>query len=423
MLHFVLETALKNNDNNEPDPMQTSTSPARLRHLIVCLSLLLIACDDDERRQRAAAATGPDYWPTEDWQTAAPETSGFSAGALDTLAADAESVFPRLTSLLVIKDGYIVHESYHSPGDTEITADSKHQLWSVTKSVTSMTLGAAWRNGDLLPGDLDSTVDDNFSALLGDIPVDAERRDISLRHALYMQSGIRWNELWDASITENPLFAPDPSCTADATVTLCSLLRRAQSYAPGAVWNYSTYDSYLVAAFFLALTDNSVHDYAAANLFAPLGIDYVDGDWLSWPTDSEYTYGGALLALKSRDMAKLGLLMLYDGRWEDEQLLAPDWLTLSTTPIGTGLVATFDGNNEPAAPVNSPLAYSMQWWNAEDFAREPDGTLNAHGLFGQMIHIDPGHGLVVVITHDTEGAISPFENLHAFIADEITAGL
>lgn len=399
-----------------------TTSPARLRHLLVCLPLLLVACDDDDRKQRAAA-TGPDYWPTEDWQTATPEAKGFSAGALDTLGADAETAFPRLTSLLVIKDGYIVHESYHSPGDDEITADSKHQLWSVTKSVTSMTIGAAWTIGDLLPGDLDSTVDDNFAALLGDIPVDAERRDISLRHALYMQSGIRWNELWDASFTENPLFAPDPSCTDDATVTLCSLLRRAQSYAPGEVWNYSTYDSYLAAAFFLGLTDTALHDYAGTHLFAPLGIDYVDGDWLSWPIGTDYTYGGALLALKSRDMAKLGLLMLYDGRWEDEQLLAADWLTLSTTPIGTGLVATFDESTEPDEPVSSLLAYSMQWWNAEDFAHEPDGTLNAHGIFGQMIHIDPAHGLVVVITSDTQGTVSPFEDLRAFIANEITAGL
>lgn len=407
--------------------MKDSRPAPLLRQLAILLPLLLlISCDDDRHRGSVTPPpppAGPDYWPTEAWQTATPEAKGFAAGALAHLAADAETAFPHHTSLLVIKDGYIVHESYHTPGASEINAETKHQLWSVTKSVTSMTIGAAWTRGDLLPGDLDSTVEEQFAYLLGDMPAEAPRRDVSLRHALHMQSGIRWNEQWDASFTENPIFAPNPGCANNATVTLCTLLRRAQTYAPGTVWNYSTYDSYLAAAFFLGLTDTALHDYAGTHLFAPLGINYVDGDWFSWPINTDYTYGGALLKMTSRDMAKLGLLMLYGGRWEDEQILAADWLTLSTTPIGTGLVATFDGAGEPGGSISSLLAYSMQWWNAEDFANEPDGTLNAHGLFGQLIHIDPAHGLVVVITHDAEDVLSPFEDLRAFIAAEITAGL
>lgn len=388
--------------------------------------LALAGCvDDSERRTVALPADGPDYWPTEAWQTATPESKGFSAGAFDTLAADAATALPYHTSLLVIRDGYIVHESYHTPEgeSTTVTADTKHHVWSVTKSVTSLVLGTAWTRGDLLPGDLDTATGDSFPDVIADLDADDTRRDITLRDALEMRSGLYWNDAWVISVA-SPMLFPDPDCPGNDDVTLCSVLHRDQTWAPGTVWNYSTFDSYLIGAFFLELTDSSLRDYAAANLFAPMNIGYVSGDWTNWPTGSDYTFGGGLLQLTARDMAKIGFLMLQDGRWEDEQLLAPEWFELSTAPQGTGLIATFDGSGAPVGSTAFDIPYGFQWWRVTgpDLGGLP--SLSARGLGGQLIHVFPEQDLIVVVTCDA--ALADDETtteLQSFIAAEILAAL
>lgn len=408
--------------------------PARIRPLpavLAAVALLAAGCHNDSHQAAAPAPdlTAPAYWPTSGFATATPESQGFAAGTFDHVDADFATLMPKYTSLLVVKDGYIVHESYHSPdgGTTVITADTKHQLWSVTKSVMSMTLGAAWTQGDLLPGDLDTTVDDAFGPLVADLAAGADRRQASLRDTLQMRSGIRWNESWDFSM-ESPLFYSDGACAPGDTVTVCTVLHRAESYPHGTVWNYSTWDSYLAAAFFRQITGTPLRDYAATHLFAPLGIDYTSDDWGNWPSGSDYTFGGAALMMKSRDMAKIGMLMLYNGNWDGQQLLAPDWLALSLSPIGFDYAATFDNASTPVAgePVGSTpmwIPYSYQWWHSADLGDQPGPTLSAHGLFGQWIYIDPARELVIVVTDAVNSTPSPFTEIMAFVDTEILAKL
>ena len=55
----------------------------------------------------------PAYWPTTSWLTQTPEEQGFPAGAFQNLANEAATDLPYHTSLMVIRNGYIIHESYH----------------------------------------------------------------------------------------------------------------------------------------------------------------------------------------------------------------------------------------------------------------------------------------------------------------------
>jgi hypothetical protein len=65
----------------------------------------------------------------------------------------------------------------------------------------------------------------------------------------------------------------------------------------------------------------TARDYANARLFGPLGIAAPN-----WPHDSQgLSTGGGGLALRPRDMAKIGYLHLRKGAWEDKQLLPPGW--------------------------------------------------------------------------------------------------
>lgn len=400
-----------------------------LRGLLLAALLLLGGCPGQDDAGTAPIAPGsagtgstppvasaPAYWPTADWQTAAPEDHGFPAGSLSNLATEAATALPYYTSLLVIKDGYIVHESYHDTAtETGNTAATKHHLWSVTKSVTALTVLRALTRGDLtLPASvtgkdvLDVTVADIMPAtLLATLPVGDARRDISLRHSLQMRAGLAWNEsAWLLNGQHDPLLTANsnPTCKdSGPEKLLCSILQRPLAYTPGSTWNYDTYTSYLVSAFFTALRKESLNSYASSHLFSALGIsDFVLNDWLNMP--APYTFGGGLLQLRSRDLAKLGLLVQYRGQWEDQQIIDAALLDTALSAQGSGLRAAFDSAGEPSTASSGDIPYGWQWWRGRPDNAIGVNSYTALGMYGQQMSILPERGLIVIITCDSDNS-------------------
>jgi CubicO group peptidase (beta-lactamase class C family) len=96
-------------------------------------------------------------------------------------------------------------------------------------------------------------------------------------------------------------------------------------------------------------------DYARATLFDPLGIqtrpadqptftdwaDLTDPAGFEWYVDPHgVNTGGLGLALRARDMAKIGLLYLNLGAWQGQQVVPADWVTTATTehvPLEAGM--------------------------------------------------------------------------------------
>lgn len=397
------------------------------RHGLLLIGLLgLTACGGDSNQPFSTGNTTDtpvtvpdaalDYWPTEGWQTGDEASHGFTAGAFDTLAADAASALPYHTSLMVIRDGWILHESYNSPASSTIDATYKHNVWSVAKSVTSMTVGRAHSRGDLnvplglaSPDVLELTVEDVYPAdVVASLAIDDPRRQITLRHVLQMKSGLAWNEpawLINFSAMRDPLLlalsgqAP-ATCPDNEHTLLCVILNQPLAHAPGTVWNYNTYDSYLISGFFTQLTGTDLAGYAAEHLFNPVGMSVTpDSDWLNFPS-VDYTFGGGLLHITTRDLGRLGMLMLYDGHWAGEQLISRDWITMSTTPQGAGFIAAFGPDNEPLpTPVPINLEYGMQWWTTTGVMSGPK-ALTARGLGGQFMQIYKDKELIILITSD-----------------------
>ena len=66
-------------------------------------------------------------------------------------------------------------------------------------------------------------------------------------------------------------------------------------------------------------------DYPWTALFEPLGIRHA-----VWETDASGTFVASSYAyLTARDLARVGLLMARDGRWNDRQLLPKEWLAFN----------------------------------------------------------------------------------------------
>lgn len=123
--------------------------------------------------------------------------------------------------------------------------------------------------------------------------------------------------------------------------------------SPGQRFLYSSGDSNLLAAALRGMLDASQYpDYPRHALFTPLGIDSA-----VWERDRAGTYvGSSYLYLSARDLARIGLLMQREGRWQDRQLL-PSLVAFNRTPLAAPKQC-------PARPTPADTGGSTSRWPA-----------------------------------------------------------
>jgi CubicO group peptidase (beta-lactamase class C family) len=182
-----------------------------------------------------------------------------------------------ITSVLVMKHGRIVRESYYNG----LKPTDRVPVFSVTKSVTSALVGIAIARGDL------SGLDERLPW----------RRQITLGQLLSMTAG------YAPSFNFQPR---DPQ----------SLASRARVNKPG-TFSYDSGSLDLAGELLERATGMSLVDYARKHLFAPLGIRTV-----RWPGSR----GASGLLLRPRDLLAFGRLFLDGG----EGIVPRGWIHVST---------------------------------------------------------------------------------------------
>jgi CubicO group peptidase (beta-lactamase class C family) len=104
--------------------------------------------------------------------------------------------------------------------------------------------------------------------------------------------------------------------------------------------------------------------------------------------------------LSTRDLARVGLLMLRRGRWGDRQVVPAEWCRMITT-----LVTPFDRVN-PAALSNRAQfdrwGYGVMWWVWEEPMGPGGATIGplagaytAWGAGGQYLTVIPSADMVI----------------------------
>lgn len=315
-------------------------------------------------------------WPTAGWQTADPGAHGVDPAGLAAAQRHIEQHASHLDSLLVVRQGRLLHEWYGSTAGR----DQLHSLKSVTKSVCSTLIGIAVQAGDL------ESVDERLVYILPEAFVtlsDRRKREITVRHLLGMRSGLEWVE-----------YGPDFIQMTATPNWVEYVLERPLIHPPGTHHNYSTGDSHLLSAALTRLTGMPALDYADLYLFGPLGI--TGRRWAADPQGNNV--GGSELQLTPRDMAKFGWLVLNQGRWEDRAVVSPDWLVQAHTPV-----TTF----EPTPDQCVQLSYGWQWWLRP---QGPHHSAIAVGYGGQFVTVVPALDLVVVITGRLSRVPEPFRD-------------
>ncbi len=302
-------------------------------------------------------------WPTQGWNACQAKNTTVQTTKLRRLMDSTARRKLGVKGLLVVQGGALVFEQY-APG---ITAEDRPNIYSCTKSIVSLLTGIVLEQG-LLPG-VDAYVLDllpQHAAHIGNR--DPRKQRITLAHLLTMAAGLDWPE-WTPWSARHPLVQMERSQDRAQYV-----LDRPMATEPGTEWHYNSGIPQVISAMIQEAAGMSLQEYAVANLFGPLGI----ADF-SWPTDpAGVNVGGYGLRLTARDLAKIGLLCLRGGQWEDRQLVPKAWLRESTQRYFTA---------DPA-----DRGYGYLWW-LPSF-----GGYAAIGYGGHRVYILPEKDMVVVLT-------------------------
>ena len=324
--------------------------------LLGAVLILLAAC-------AKAAPDSRSYWPTGGWQITTPEEQGMDSATLADMLGIIDERHYAIDSVAVVRNGYMVLDAAMHP----FKPDSKHLIYSCTKSVVSALVGIALDKGHI------ESVD---QPVLGFFPertaahLDAGKEAMTLEHVLTMSTGLecrdsylyRWQGLEQMQESED---------------WIQFMLDLPMVEEPGTHFEYCNGASFLLSAIVQRTTGMSALAYAHEHLFEPLGI--TDVEWESSPHG--ITIGWSGLHMTPHDMAKIGYLFLNEGRWDGEQVVSAEWVAVSTRKH---ISATLQDG------------YGYQWWVTDD------GLHMALGYAGQFIFVVPKEDMVVVFVSHLE---------------------
>lgn len=273
----------------------------------------------------------------------------------------------RTDALLVIRDGQVVFEHYADP----TTANTPHLTWSISKSVLASVLGVAFGEGRF-------RLDDPLARFY---PPMQAHPNVRMADLLHWASGLDWQEDYEYAPLKSSVVAM--LYTRGRADMAGFTAAHPTAAAPGERFVYSSGDSNLLAAALRQMVGPEHYDdYPWTALFEPLGIDSA-----VWEKDAQGTLvGSSYLYMSARDLARIGQLMLDDGRWQGRQLLPTQWVAFNLRPFaGSGV------------PAGEPVPGGHWWLNSN--AAWPDASGDAFaalGHWGQALYVLPQDRLVVV---------------------------
>lgn len=294
---------------------------------------------------------------------------------MEDLEQKINSQYANTTGIVIIKDGIVSYEKYFKG----CTAESRVHVYSVTKSVISILLGIALDKGYIK--NIEEKVLDYFpeyKVKRGEKKI----QNITLRDILTMTAPYKYR-----------LFAPYIKYFTSSDWVEFSLDLLGGRGKVGTFRYAPLIGPDILSGILVRATGQSVLEFAAENLFEPLGIKVENNllfeskeeqmafnqstDTSGWAVDPTGIHAaGWGLTLTPMDMAKIGQLYLNGGMWEGKRIVSSKWVEDSTI--------------EHSRWKKENLPYGYLWWVNEDgYAAMGDG--------GNIIYVNTKKKLVISI--------------------------
>ncbi len=254
-----------------------------------------------------------------DWEVSTIEKEGIDTEKINALMLDLlNSEIKDIHSVLIIKNGKLVLEEYFSG----YTHRMLHDLVSVSKSITSILIGIAIDQKKI--SSIDNKIHDYFSSYK-DINWKGNKKEISIKHVLSMAAGLDWNA-WDYPHKD---MRNSTTAMARSDDWIEFTLRKHAIDKPGKKFVYNNGLTMLLGEILKTATGYYADEFAEEFLFGPLGI--TDYRWKKLHGGTINTAWG--LELTPRDMAKIGYMILKDGKWRGSRIVSSTWVRESTKRI------------------------------------------------------------------------------------------
>lgn len=311
-------------------------SNIRKLHILLVIAIFqFYGCEDYCHKEEQLHYFPPNG--SNEWVTIIPEELEWNVEKLDETiqwVGDKNTV-----AFIILHQGKIVVEEYWGGGGIH----KYIKIASITKSITAVLIGIAQQEGLL-------NIDDNVSD--------------------YISAG------WSNSDEEN-----EAKITILNLLTMTSGLDEDLNYVddPGANYLYSTPTFYQLWLILEKVSGKTIVEFANEVLFKNIGMS----DALRW-------YKGG--ALKPRDIARFGLLVINKGIWNDNEI-----------------ITDMNYYNEMLIPSQDYVnCYGYLWWlnndcNAKNgnneflsFSNAPDDLFAAVGAGDQRLYIIPSEELVII---------------------------
>lgn len=289
--------------------------------------------------------------------------------------------------LLVLHDGNVAFEWYGNG----YSADARHIIFSVSKSITGTVAGVLVAQGRLDP---DSPVTRYVPEAAGSV-----YGDCTVRHVLDMTVGLAFVEDYLDTTGDfaryrlatgwNP--SSEPGSVADLHRFLTTLKR--DSNAHGAKYHYASPNSDMLGWILERAAGKPYPALVSEVLWQPMGAEQ-DADVTTDGVGAARAAGGICITL--RDLARFGELMRNGGKVGERQVIPAAWID------------DIRRNGDPAPWQASDAVkflphgrYRSQWY----IIGNDHGAYCGIGIHGQWVYVDPKAKVVIAKQSSQPGAI------------------
>lgn len=342
---------------------------------IVCISILylLSVAKTVYSQQNVADKLKP---PLVELPSASFESAGLQVDSLTHLLQLIRTTkYPDFRGLIILKNNHLVMEEYFNTFWRESILDIR----SAGKAIIALLLGIAIDQGlvineeqyltDFFP-DLKNSMEDTF------------HQEIRIKDLLTMSSGLNAND--------NDLNSPGSFGNwilqqnwVEYALSLPML------FTPGERYVYNDVCPMLIGAIIEKTAGMNLAAFAKENLFDPLGIrEYY---WYTAPNGHTVPMGN--LYLSTLDFAKIGQLVLNEGKWNGNTIVSSQWIQKMTVKSLT--IRQLD----PFADY-----YGYFWFIREVQIGNKNYTcIYASGNGGNLLFVVPEANMVVALTSSAYG--------------------
>ena len=312
--------------------------------LFVCVIAFCLSLDVTHGQTAEKGRT--EVFPGKEWERIEkPESAGYSSARLQALrgwlqSLDTTAMIVAVGGRSLLEYGDLTHQSY---------------LASVRKSVLAILYGKYVESGKI---HLDKTLRElEFNDVGGLSPRELEA---TVEHLIAARSGVY-------HLASNPGDSTDSAPPRN-------------SQRPGSYYLYNNWDFNAAGAVFEKLTGRDIYDALETDLAKPIGMQDFDRARQQKSGDANRSLHKAYhIWLSTRDMARVGLLMLRQGNWSGQQVVSREWARRITS-----LVTPLNEMNPPekrSLGTGGRWGYGYMWWvwDAPNSLGTLRGRIHWHG--------------------------------------------